>query len=165
MDFVEIHNKYFARLAFFADRILDSENQGEDIASESLVKLWQRFDDFNNEMAIKKFLYTVVRNACLDSIKGKSRRKKREDGFYYLTDNIEQDVLFLMMEAELFAEVTNGIEKLPKAERNIFRLLFFQQMDVKKVAQSLGLSVKTVWNQRARAVNRLKNNFKGHMVS
>ena len=156
ITFQQIDNLYRRRLVYFADKILNDTEQSKDIVQEALVKLWQRFDNFENERAIKSFLYLIVKNACMSHLIKISRRHKNEDGYYYVSDKIEQDIMFHFIETEILEELCNGVEKLSKAERKVFRMVYFFDMDAHRVASSLGLSVSTVRNQRAIAVNKMR---------
>ena len=156
MTFENIDNQYRRRLIYFAEQIIDNREQAKDIVQEALVKLWQRFDGFDNEKAVRWFAYQVTKNACFDYLKALKSLYKKEEGFYYISDKTEQEILFLMIETETLQELTNGINLLPKAERKIFRLIYFQNMNTAQVAAQLGLSVKTVRNQRGKAINHLK---------
>jgi RNA polymerase sigma-70 factor (family 1) len=156
MTFDAIDNHYRRRLVYFAEQIIKDREQAKDIVQEALIKLWQRFDGFENEKAVRSFAYMIVKNACFDYLRGLQSISKKQEGFYYIADTTEESIIFLMIETELLQELHNGIELLPKAERKIFRLMYFQNMNTKQVADKLGLSEKTVRNQRGKTINRLK---------
>jgi RNA polymerase sigma-70 factor, ECF subfamily len=55
-------------------RMLGSIEDAEEIAQESLVRAWQRFDDLRSSGSAKSWLYKIATNACLDRLKGRRRR-------------------------------------------------------------------------------------------
>ena len=159
MNFDTIYKKYFRRLIYFAEKILNDREQAKDIASESLIKIWERFDKFNDEKSLQRFIYLTVRNACFNYLKQEKRLSDKHNGFNYISDKLEKDVTYHMIKAELLDEISSNIAALPKAEAMIFRLSYFEDMNTNEIAAELGLSIKTVRNQRAKAINNLKYRF------
>ena len=159
MEFEIIHKKYFRRLVYFADKILNDSEQAKDIVSESLIKLWQRFENFDDEKSLKRFMYLTVRNDCFNYLKHEKRLCDKQNGFNYVSDKLEMDVTYHMMKSELLAEITKEIDQLPQAEASVFRLFYFEDIDTNAIAVKLGVSVQTVRNQKAKAVNTLRYNF------
>src|SRR3546814_13521479 len=56
--FTQIYRMYYPSLSYFSYNLTGDMSQAEDIASESLSKLWQRHSGFNTQASIKSFLYT-----------------------------------------------------------------------------------------------------------
>lgn len=162
MDYTSIYNTYFKRLRYFASRILGDDDEAEDIAQESLVKVWQKLADFDNETSTKVYLYTVVRNACFNHLKKMNRLRKKEIDYEYIVEKSQDAIVGLMMKSELMQEIINEVEKLPTAEGNVFKLFFFEGMSTDDIAIKLGLSAKTVRNQKGRAISKMKLQFLKH---
>jgi len=73
------------------------------------------------------------------------------------------------VEAEMLAELKKEVDLLPRKCMNIFRLAFYEGLDTNAIARKLGLSVKTVRNQKAKAVqlirvSALKKNLLGDLI-
>jgi RNA polymerase sigma-70 factor (family 1) len=143
-------------LVYFADKIISNQYEAEDIVSESFVKLWNKRSDFPNKTAAKSFLYLVVRNSCFDYLKKQKRLFKKESGYFVWTDDVEQDISFLIMQAETLKEITNMIENLPVKKREICKLAYFEGLSTEEISDRLGIPIKTVRNQRALGINIIK---------
>ena len=64
--------QYFAALCFFAQSIIHNEEDAKDIVQDCFIKLWDD-DSALEEKAdtVKSFLYTMVRNRCIDYVRKK----------------------------------------------------------------------------------------------
>ncbi len=58
--------QYFKPLCFYAERIVGNLQQGEDIAVEVFLKLFDRKQHFTKIEAVRSFLYRSVRNASIN---------------------------------------------------------------------------------------------------
>ena len=67
--FKEIYEKYVSTLRYFGNKFLPEERVIEDILQDTFVSLWENRKKFSNELAIKSFLYTGVKNRCLNNLR------------------------------------------------------------------------------------------------
>jgi len=157
--FAFLFKLHYRSLCYFAEKLLNDRQEAEDIVADKFMKLWSKHADFESFAAIKAFLYISTRNGCLDFLKYAKRLSASQKELAYLSENKEDEILHLMMEAELLQELAKEIEILPRTPRRIFELIFFDGLDSNEVSQQLGLSIKTVRNEKARAVNLIKASF------
>ncbi|GGX55028.1 RNA polymerase sigma factor [Saccharospirillum salsuginis] len=66
-----------ARLMGVAVRVLNDESEAAEVLQEVYLKVWQQASDFSGTGSVLGWLVVVTRNAALDRLK--SRRRKRED--------------------------------------------------------------------------------------
>jgi len=151
-----IFDAYYPSLCYYAQSIVYDVHAAQDIASETFVKLWQLHYRFNNEDAIKSFLFTSVRNACFNFLKKEQRKTAREKDFYYLLEMYHEHYQEEMLLVTLLQQVYVQIEMLPHRQRQIFKLLFLRGKDVSNVAASMGLSEQTVRNHKTRALRHMR---------
>src|ERR1700759_2439708 len=64
--------QYFAALSFFAQSIIRNQEDAKDIVQDCFLKLWEIDTVEEKVEATKSFLYTMVRNRCIDYV----RRRK-----------------------------------------------------------------------------------------
>ena len=152
----KLHRK---ALVYFAEKILGIREEAEDIVADSYMKLWAKHGDFNSLPEIKSFLYVVTRNSCLNFLKYSKRVSALQKEFSYWADKKEDEILHIMYRAELLHELNSEIEILPPKMREVFELSFFHELPSGDIADRLGLSVKTVRNQKAKAVRLIRTSF------
>lgn len=64
--FKELFDEFYQTLCLFAARFLKDDALAADVVQEVFVKFWERHTDFDNDLKVKSYLYTSVRNACLE---------------------------------------------------------------------------------------------------
>ena len=126
----------------------------EDMIQEVFLSFWEKRDDFENEKAVKAFLYTSVRNKCLNYIKHQAVLKKHEQN---LIDNLQSEQFFSrhVIEEESFNQLFQEINQLPDAAKKIM-LLALKGLKNKEIANELGISENTVKTQKKIAYSKLK---------
>jgi RNA polymerase sigma-70 factor (ECF subfamily) len=148
--------QYYNTLCLFAERLVNTKPAAEDIVGESFIKLWNKRGDFESTQNIKAFLYITVRNACLNYLKQTKRELLNQKQLAYLSGEKEEFVLNAMIRAEVVREIMNEIENLPEQCRKVLKLAYLEGLQNKEVAKVLNISVHTVKNQKARAIQLMK---------
>lgn len=144
--------EYYAALAYYSCQIIHVRADAEEIASESLMKLWERRSHFDNLSAIQAFLYTSTRHASLNYTRSRDRLNRRHLEAEYLSEKLERDVFERIVETETYREITGTMSVLPPQCRRIFSMLFIEGKDYQQIAEELQLSVATIRSQKARAL-------------
>lgn len=108
-------------------------------------------------ISLKSYLYTSIRNGCLNYLRNRKRRRDREACYY---DDIDDERNFLdeIMESELYRQLKMLLEELPPQCRNIFERVL-QGETSEEIATTMDLSVETVKTQRKKAKRILRERF------
>jgi RNA polymerase sigma-70 factor (family 1) len=157
--FRTVYDMFFPSLCFFAKRLVDNDGEGEDIAADSFVKLLNRHDSFETLPNIKAFLYITTRNACLNFLRLSQRQQSSKRELNRLQDKTDEHVLSHMVHAEVLREVEFEIEQLPNRCKEIFKLIYYERRPADEIAEMLGISINTVWVQRAKAIQMIRTNL------
>lgn len=151
----QIFEQHYTPLCFFAGSLVNDTCLAEEITSEAFIKLWERRETLVVEGSIKSWLYSTVRNACIDHIRKVKRLRVNEQGLQ-TTNNIEQSVLHNIVETETVKQIVHTIDKLPPQCGRIFKLFYLHGKSYNEIAKELNLSPQTVRNQKQRAAKLLK---------
>lgn len=154
-----VYDMFFPSLCFFAKRLVDNDGEGEDIAADSFVKLLNRHDSFDTLPNIKAFLYITTRNACLNYLRHTQRQHSSKRELNRLQEKTDEHALSHMVHAEVLREVEFEIEQLPNRCREIFKLIYYERRSADDIAELLGISINTVWVQRAKAIQLIRTNL------
>ena len=147
-----VFNHYYKPLRFFANSLIQDQPAAEDIAQETLIKLWKRHTDFHSPQAIKSFLYITTRNACFNFIKRAQSGAKNHQLWSNAWDESDDFILNHLTKAEVLREIYAILEMLPPECRKVMRYYFIEGKENHEIAQLLNISVHTVKNQKARAI-------------
>ena len=148
--FTIFFREHFPVVSLFAFRIIHRMDVAEEIAADGFWKLWERRSGFSHPLAMKSFVYTAVRFACLNFLRDRSREQAGEKRFARFCEKQERFILQDLVNAEVCAEAMEAVRSLPAQCRRIMEGLFFSGQTASQLAASLDLSVSTVRNQKAR---------------
>ncbi len=149
-----IFEKYHTRLCYFATSLLPLNDAAEDVVQEAFIKLWQKKEHFSDFPAIKSFLYTTVKNRCLNIRKHDKVVKKYGDLLH--EEKEEPDTMEKMIESEVLEKLNQAIQELPAGCRNVMQLGYFKGLKNKEIAEKLQVSINTVKTQKKRGLQLLR---------
>lgn len=153
-------NDLYPALLYYAFRFLNDRPSAEDVVEESFIKIWERHESFNHPQVIKSWLYTTVRNACLNKLQQEQRKQVKEDMLARQQEGAhQQSHLNEIILAEVIAEVHATISSLPTGCRKIFEMMYIHGKTVREIAKELNLSISTIKNQKARGLTILRKKF------
>lgn len=154
--FFKLHQK---SLGYFAYKVVGDSDEAEDIVATCFVKLWEHRTEFPTPEKLKSFLYVSCRNACLNHLRNLKVQTSAQQNYFRELEGSERDVLYRIVESEVLQELHKEIELLPDNYREVFCKIYFQHQKTDEIAAELGLSVQTVRNYKARAVELLRNSM------
>jgi RNA polymerase sigma-70 factor (family 1) len=157
ISFEAVFKKFYPSLVLFARKLTGDAPAAEDIVTDVFCKLWQRQIQFPSEQSAKAFLYISTRNACINHLQKRDWHKRVHKAISASSKGISEDfVLNHIVRAELWRQVLEQVEQLPRQCRKIMRLSFLMGYSNREIAQKLQLSINTVRNQRARGIHLVR---------
>ena len=89
----------------------------------------------------------------------------QKDIEYSQGSETDRAVINSMIQAEVLGEISHRIEELPNKCRQIFKLIFYNNLSTAEVSSKLGISNQNVLNQKAKAIQILRSVFKDHALA
>lgn len=145
-DYIYCVKQNSNRLYRLALSFVKSHYDAEDIVQDVFFKLWKNDNDFENEEHVEKWLTKVCINKCKDYFKSPFSKHSPLDEIqeFYTFDNTEKYDIF------------NAIMSLPKKERIVVHLFYYEDMQIKEIAESLGIKESAVKTRLHRARKQIK---------
>lgn len=130
--------------------ILHDEALAEDAVQETFLKAYKALDGFRKESSEKTWLFRIGVNVCRDMNRGR--------WFRYVDRRVTPDTLPIpAAEAdEDHEELAQAIVLLPDKYKEVILLHYYQNMNVREIAQTLGLVPSSVSNRLKKARERLR---------
>ncbi|HVS95766.1 MAG TPA: sigma-70 family RNA polymerase sigma factor [Puia sp.] len=153
-----VHDKIVKQLLYFADNIINSVPDAEDIVSNAFLKLFHAREEMRTFEHVKRWLYVIVRNEAIDYLRAKSKWRESREDIAYLGSDSEEHIETERVRSILLQEINNEIDKLPRQRRTIIHLYFFGQKSTSEIAGLLQLSPQTVLNHKTKALEMLRKN-------
>jgi RNA polymerase sigma-70 factor (ECF subfamily) len=158
--FGEIFEGHYKLLCRFAIRYVGVGEVAEELVADVLTTLWQGRKTLRIHHSLEAYLYAAVKNACLNYLKSRIGRQRFEPDA--AADAYPVAPATDLEYGELEKIVEAGIGQLPPACRTIFMLNRQAGMSYEEIAQSLGLSRKTVKAQMGIALKKLRGYLGRH---
>ena len=154
-DVLPLKNELF-RLAL---RITLNRAEAEDIVQDTLIKVWNRREEWNAIDSIESFSLTVCRNLSLDRIRKKGNdNDSLEDvkAAEPLASSNPQDRMIQTDKVRLIRQIVDG---LPEKQRSCMQLRDFEGKTYKEIAGVLDISEEQVKVNIFRARQTVKQKF------
>jgi len=148
----KIFDQHYSRLRYYAYRILNSYQDSEEVVIDSFMALHDKWGDFPSQGHSIKFLNVCVHNKCLTRL-GYNKRKQTLHIPDYLEDLIDEP---LEIDSHLVELIYKNINELPPQRKRIMELLFIEGKKIAEIAQEMNIAIKTVKNQRGKAIDSIK---------
>ncbi len=162
--FEQLFREYFSPLCNFALGYVNDLDTAKEIVQEVFINLWDKKDSITSDKSVKAYLFTSVRNRCLNYIR--DHKKFRS---YVLDVELEDyEMVFennSMTQTETQIKIQQAIEKLPEKCRQVFQLSRFDELKYKEIAEKMGISIKTVEAQVSKALKILREELKELIIS
>jgi RNA polymerase sigma-70 factor (ECF subfamily) len=174
--FDEIVERYQHKIYGYVKRLVGNETDAEDITQEVFLKALNSLHRFREESSLQTWLFRIATNLCRDA----HRRRQREKGWLSLWRQADEqneteeggivdppDDRFnpekLLLHEELSAMLSQAIEQLPLAMREVLILHDVEQMPYEEIAQALGVPLGTVKSRLFHARARLRESLANYV--
>jgi RNA polymerase sigma-70 factor (ECF subfamily) len=154
--FEQFFRAWYPRLADYAVRLLQSRDAAEDAVQDVLVALWERRDKLPDGSAMVGYLFRSVRNRSLNQL-----RQKRTRGKWLASLEAEPAI---PPEAETGIEAGDldrayraALAQVSPRGREVFLLSRDHGLSYPQIAESLGISIKTVETLMGRVLRTLRS--------
>ena len=158
--------KYFNLLQNYGYKFIRNEDFVKDCVQEVFVEIWSRRQNISQPDSVRAYLLSSVRKRILrESV----RQKINGDDEII---NIENDLKFaefspelVMIEQENTQETIQKVaillNSLPKRQREVIYLRFYQNLERDEIAQIMGVNAQSVSNLLQAAFKTIRENWSG----
>jgi RNA polymerase sigma-70 factor, ECF subfamily len=157
--FEALFRAHYAVLCGFARKFVADSETAEELVQELFTQMWDRRATLNPETSLKAYLFTAIRNSCLNHLKHLAVKSRHQEHARSMEVAHAADPSEALQTAELEARIHLEIDALPERCREIFRLSRFQGLKYDEIAQELGISPRTVEVQIGKALKTLRENL------
>lgn len=150
---------HYTRLRDYVASYVRSDEVASDIIQDLFVNLWERYDAGDLPLLTPAYLYTAARNRALKYIRHRQVVARWEEQVRHEPAPTAPRADDALRTNELAAAIRRAIDRLPERCREIFLMSREQELSYAAIAETLGISVKTVEVQMWRALKSLRNSL------
>lgn len=144
--FATLFDRYQVSMVRFCARFVGDVSQGEELAQDIFVKLYQSASSYQPTAQFKTFLFRVATNHCLNQLRKPRRNSERseeqdKDESGVTEDIISEETPQGTLEAkEVEAAVERALNKMSERERAAFTMCRFEGMAYQDIAFAMEAS-------------------------
>lgn len=151
-----LFRKYFPGLCDFVLTYVESPDVARDLVQDLFLDLWARHEDGRLPPLSPGYLYTAARNRALKHLRHQGIVKRWRDRMAREPEPLAPAADEQLLAGTLAEAIEKAVAQLPEKRRQIFLLSREQELSYAAIAEVLGISIKTVENQMARALKTLR---------
>lgn len=140
-------------------RITQKHEEAQDIVQDTLIKVWNKRDEWESIDSIEAFSLTVCRNLALDRMKVKSSKNESLDNSHLDTPDLGRTPYERMQLKDRIELVKRMVDALPEKQRSCMQLRDFEGKSYKEISSILGISEDQVKVNIFRARQAIKQKY------
>ena len=154
-DVLPLKNKLF-RLAL---RITLNREEAEDVVQDTMIKVWNARERWQDLESIEAFSLTIARNLSLDRIKKKENQNDSIENEKIEQPDTASTPSERMIQKDKLSIVRNIINELPEKQRSCLQLRDIEGKSYKEIADILSITEDQVKVNIFRARQTVKQRF------
>lgn len=170
-DFSRVYSIYFPKLVRFAREFVLSTEDAENIIQDIFIYLWEHQELLDTLTNLNAFLFTLVKNKCIDQLRHRKLLERKREEFKTVLDKEIQLKLYALQQfdenalsnEDIEIILNNAINSLPEKCREVFILSRMEGLKNREIAERLNISAKTVENQMTTAIRKLRVELKDYL--
>ncbi len=151
--FETVVQQYHRDILNFLYRMAGNRAEAEDLAQETFIKAYQKFDSLEEPDKVKSWLFRIARNVAIDFFrKNKNKTIPLDyDMLDHYTYAVAADQRFDLLNAEISQELQKCIAELATEDRMIVKLLYYEGFSYKEIGILLNINPNTLKSRLYRA--------------
>lgn len=159
--FDTLFRRYYPMLCAYGHRFVELED-AEEIVEDSLLWIWENRETLVIESSLNSYLFKMVYRRALNKLAHIDATQRADTRFYEEMQEMLQDTNYYQIE-ELAKRIEDAVAALPESYREAFVMHRFRDMSYKEIAETLGVSPKTIDYRIQQALKQLRVDLKDYL--
>ena len=151
----KVYRSHFTKVYNVASKYVP-QHAVDDIVQEVFLKLWRNKKSVSTELPIEQQLFTITKNIVFNHLRKKVNEKKFLNQYKTTDDKPLGADNYIDEKIELVKSLVN---RLPKKQKQVFKMYRFEGLTHQEIASSLNISKNTVSNHLKAAMDFIKKNI------
>jgi RNA polymerase sigma-70 factor (ECF subfamily) len=153
--FKEVYAEHYGAVYRYCYRRLSSDDVA-DVTDEVFVVAWRRLDEMPSGADSLPWLYRVARNLISNAHRGERRRLRLRAHVQSLPVEVEHSPEDLLANREEGNLARRALAALRESDREVIRLAVWEELSIRQLAASLGVSENAAAVRLSRARRKLE---------
>lgn len=153
--FDTIFHAHYGRLVGLAESLVRDRGSAEEVVQDVLLELWRRRHTLRLQASLSAYLYRSTRNRALNQLRHARVQRAAEP---FLAEDAKSPPAAdrAALQEEIDAALREAIASLPDRCREVFELSRMAGLRYQEIADTMGISIKTVEAQMGKALRILR---------
>ena len=154
----EIYHRYGRCVYSLALRILNTQEEAEDLTQDIFIKLWQKNSYSADRGSLGTYLTLVTRSRAIDRVRSRGARHRLMQRWD--TANTAASPNNLPLEQATLGEqsqrVREALNELAPVEKEVLEIAYYEGLSQSQIAQKLDIPLGTVKSRSRQALRKLR---------
>ncbi|MBF0197484.1 MAG: RNA polymerase sigma factor [Planctomycetes bacterium] len=159
-----LYDKYYDAITRYCTQYVRCQDEAEDIAQQTFIKLKQNMDKFDSGRPLRPWLYRIARNSCLDH-----KQKKRpgllldkfSDTCFFNSSRLDIRVggpspATEIQRQDLHSCIMQELDSLSEEHRSVFLMKYVEGLSRTEIAEALDVPEATVKSRLYYGMKKIK---------
>jgi RNA polymerase sigma factor (sigma-70 family) len=154
--FNQLMRKYQQRIYWHIRKIVVDHEDANDVVQNTFIKVWKSLEGFREDSQLYTWLYRIATNESITFLNQKKRKSfiSFHDVEYEIAGQLTNDVYFSGDRIQL--KLQQAILKLPRQQRIIFNMKYFDNMKYEEISEILEVTVGALKASYHHAVKKIE---------
>ena len=129
------------RLKDIGRQFFGNEDMAEDIAQETLMRLWMLRERIKAQMDIEPLAVRMAKNLCVSEWR---KQRVRQGNILPIEPTTHEDIQRNVELKEEIARLQKAVSLLKPTEQRLFRMRHEAEMDIQQISSVTGIGVRSV---------------------
>jgi RNA polymerase sigma-70 factor (ECF subfamily) len=159
VSFGYIHTALFAGLYNYAAKLLNDDELANDAIQDLFIRIWNKRTSIGEIQKIKSFFYTSLRRQVFNQLRDLKLRNLKISLITQPDIEFTQEEILIKNEidAGLKEKILHLLNTLPKRQREVIYLHYFENMSLSQVAVIMDINHQSVMNLKQRALQSMRS--------
>lgn len=166
--FEKLMSDNFRLLFRYGSKFSKDRELVKDSIQDLFLVLWEKRDNLNPDAAVKPYLMASLRRLMHRQVSSRTwvggEALQEEDDYFEIEFSVEDDYIRNEATHSRTHHLQQLINALPRRQKEVVYLKFFQELSREQIAEVMGVSPQTVSNLLQIAIRHLKTHWKAEFL-
>lgn len=166
--FEKLMSDNFRLLFRYGSKFSKDRELVKDSIQDLFLVLWEKRDNLNPDAAVKPYLMASLRRLMHRQVSSRTwvggDALQEEDDYFEIEFSVEDDYIRNEATHSRTHHLQQLINALPRRQKEVVYLKFFQELSREQIAEVMGVSPQTVSNLLQIAIRHLKTHWKAEFL-
>lgn len=155
-------DQYYNELFRYGVKFTADIEGTKDNINQFFIHIWVNRDKLENVQDLKAYIFVSYKRWLITYLQHKQKYPHisldDQSGFELSEKSFEDFLVQQIKDKELSRAFLEAIALLPKRQKELLKLRFYDHLSFEEIASLTSLSIRTVYNKLHEAINKLRNN-------